>query len=76
MRWKIKCISSFFFIPESSVGTGAGCFPSGSMVYTRDGPQNIATIKIGDSVLAAGNDGKLIYSEVINFLFEIIPLNN
>ncbi|KAJ0178737.1 hypothetical protein K1T71_005512 [Dendrolimus kikuchii] len=53
---------------ESSVGTGAGCFPSGSVVHTRDGPRDIATLKVGDSVLAAGGDGKLIYSEVITFI--------
>lgn len=46
------------------MGTGAGCFPSGSMVYMEQGPRDIDTIQKGDMVLAAGDDGKLIYSEV------------
>lgn len=50
--------------PESSVGTGAGCFPSGAKVYTERGPRDIDTVQKGDMVLAAGDDGKLIYSQV------------
>lgn len=51
-------------ITESSVGTGAGCFPEGAMVYTEKGPRDIATIQRGDKVLSASDDGKMIYSEV------------
>lgn len=46
------------------MGTGAGCFPSGSVVHTETGPRDIATIKQGDMVLAADDTGKLVYSEV------------
>ena len=46
------------------MGTGAGCFPSGSMIHTEDGPRDIATLKVGDAVLAADDTGKMIYSEV------------
>lgn len=52
------------FISESSVGTGAGCFPEGSIVYTEKGPRDIATLQKGDKVLAAADDGKMVYSEV------------
>lgn len=51
-------------ISESSVGTGAGCFPEGAMVYTEKGPRDIATIRRGDKVLSASDDGKTVYSEV------------
>lgn len=53
-----------FFISESSAGTGAGCFPSGSKVYTETGPRDIDTVQKGDMVLAADNTGKLVYSKV------------
>ncbi|CAG9559686.1 unnamed protein product [Danaus chrysippus] len=53
---------------ESSVGTGAGCFPSGSLVHTETGPKNIDSLQKGDRVLAADNDGKLVYSEVLTFI--------
>ncbi|XP_035458215.1 desert hedgehog protein B [Spodoptera frugiperda] len=53
---------------ESSVGTGAGCFPEGAMVYTEKGPRDITTIRIGDKVLSASDDGKMIYSEVLTFI--------
>ncbi|KAI5637442.1 hedgehog amino-terminal signaling domain-containing protein [Phthorimaea operculella] len=53
---------------ESSVGTGAGCFPSGAMVHTEEGPKDIATLQVGDRVLAADDTGKLVYSEVLTFL--------
>ncbi|CAG4993469.1 unnamed protein product [Parnassius apollo] len=53
---------------ESSVGTGAGCFPSGAMVYTEKGPRDIDTLKKGDKVLAADDNGKMIYSEVLTFM--------
>ncbi|XP_013190159.2 indian hedgehog protein [Amyelois transitella] len=53
---------------ESSVGTGAGCFPSGSLVYTKNGTRDIASVAKGDWVLAADSDGKLIYSEVLAFM--------
>ncbi|XP_031767188.1 indian hedgehog protein [Galleria mellonella] len=53
---------------ESSVGTGAGCFPSGSVVYTTNGTRDISAIQKGDRVLAADDDGKLIYSEVLTFI--------
>lgn len=53
---------------ESSVGTGAGCFPSGAMVHTEEGPRDIATVKKGDRVLASDDTGKLIYSEVLTFI--------
>ena len=46
------------------MGTGAGCFPEGAMVYTEKGPRDIATIRRGDKVLSASDDGKMIYSEV------------
>lgn len=46
------------------MGTGAGCFPEGAMVYTEKGPRDITTIRIGDKVLSASDDGKMIYSEV------------
>lgn len=54
----------FFASTESSVGTGAGCFPSGSIVHTEQGPRDIAALKRGDRVLAADDDGKMVYSEV------------
>ncbi|XP_013139051.1 PREDICTED: desert hedgehog protein B, partial [Papilio polytes] len=53
---------------ESSVGTGAGCFPSGAIVYTESGPRDIDSLKKGDRVLAAADDGKMIYSEVLTFI--------
>ncbi|XP_032513118.2 tiggy-winkle hedgehog protein [Danaus plexippus] len=53
---------------ESSVGTGAGCFPSGSLVHTEKGPKNIDSLQKGDRVLAADNDGKLVFSEVLTFI--------
>ncbi|KAJ2951941.1 hypothetical protein O0L34_g4194 [Tuta absoluta] len=53
---------------ESSVGTGAGCFPSGAMVHTEQGPRDIASLQVGDRVLAADDTGKLVYSEVLTFL--------
>ncbi|XP_034829797.1 indian hedgehog protein [Maniola hyperantus] len=53
---------------ESSVGTGAGCFPSGSIVQTEEGPRDIAALKKGDRVLAAADDGKMVYSEVLTFI--------
>ncbi|XP_023933828.2 tiggy-winkle hedgehog protein [Bicyclus anynana] len=53
---------------ESSVGTGAGCFPSGSVVHTEEGPRDIATLKKGDRVLGADDDGKMVYSEVLTFI--------
>ncbi|XP_045446792.1 tiggy-winkle hedgehog protein [Melitaea cinxia] len=53
---------------ESSVGTGAGCFPSGSIVHTQNGPRDIASLKKGDKVLAADDDGKMVYSEVLTFI--------
>ncbi|XP_050667649.1 indian hedgehog protein [Leptidea sinapis] len=53
---------------ESSVGTGAGCFPAGAIVHTEDGPRDIETLKKGDRVLAADDDGKTVYSEVITFI--------
>lgn len=62
----------FCFISESSVGTGAGCFPSGSTVYTENGPRDIETVQKGDMVLAADDTGKLVYSEVNIFSFQII----
>ncbi|XP_028175457.1 sonic hedgehog protein [Ostrinia furnacalis] len=53
---------------ESSVGTGAGCFPSGAVVHTETGPKDIAALRKGDRVLAADDDGKMIYSEVLTFI--------
>ncbi|KAL4716650.1 hypothetical protein ACJJTC_008285 [Scirpophaga incertulas] len=53
---------------ESSVGTGAGCFPSGAVVHTEHGPRDISTIKKGDKVLASDDTGKLMYSEVLTFI--------
>ncbi|XP_049870430.1 indian hedgehog protein [Pectinophora gossypiella] len=53
---------------ESSMGTGAGCFPSGAVVRTEEGPRDIATLRPGDRVLAADENGKLIYSEVLTFI--------
>ncbi|XP_045519873.1 tiggy-winkle hedgehog protein [Pieris brassicae] len=53
---------------ESSVGTGAGCFPSGSMVQTEAGPRDIGTLQLGERVLAADDSGKAIYSEVLTFI--------
>ncbi|KAH9640477.1 hypothetical protein HF086_018143 [Spodoptera exigua] len=53
---------------ESSAGTGAGCFPGGAMVYTEKGPRDISTIQIGDKVLSASDDGKMVYSEVLTFI--------
>lgn len=50
------------------MGTGAGCFPEGAMVYTEKGPRDITTIRIGDKVLSASDDGKMIYSEVCNVI--------
>lgn len=55
-----------FSISESSVGTGAGCFPSGAMVHTEAGPRDISTLQLGDRILAADDSGKTIYSEVRN----------
>lgn len=46
------------------MGTGAGCFPSGALVYTESGPRDIDSLRKGDRVLAAADDGKMIYSEV------------
>ncbi|XP_047510406.1 indian hedgehog B protein [Pieris napi] len=53
---------------ESSVGTGAGCFPSGAMVHTEAGPRDISTLQLGERILAADDSGKAIYSEVITFI--------
>ncbi|CAH2239768.1 tiggy-winkle hedgehog protein [Pararge aegeria] len=53
---------------ESSVGTGAGCFPSGSIVHTVDGPRDIAFLRKGDRVLASDAVGKMVYSEVLTFI--------
>ncbi|XP_041970932.1 indian hedgehog protein [Aricia agestis] len=53
---------------ESSVGTGAGCFPSGAMVYTPHGPRPIDRVVSGDTVLAAADDGKMTYTEVVTFI--------
>lgn len=64
----------FCVISESSVGTGAGCFPAGSTVYTETGPRDIETVQKGDMVLAADDTGKLVYSEVIIILFQIIRI--
>lgn len=61
-----------FDITESSVGTGAGCFPSGSVVHTLTGPRDIATLRKGDRVLAADDTGKMIYSEVCLFHMKLI----
>lgn len=57
------------------MGTGAGCFPSGSTVYTENGTRNIETVQKGDMVLAADDTGKLVYSEVIVILhyFILVP---
>lgn len=54
------------------MGTGAGCFPSGSTVYTENGTRNIETVQKGDMVLAADDTGKLVYSEVIVILHYFI----
>lgn len=58
------------------MGTGAGCFPSGSIVHTEEGPRDIAALKKGDRVLAADDDGKMVYSEVstLKLLTSIITL--
>lgn len=64
-----------FLISESSVGTGAGCFPSGAVVYTEKGPLDIDSLKKGDKVLAAADDGKMIYSEVRTFSIELRVTN-
>lgn len=63
------CIPNIFDvqIPESSVGTGAGCFPSGAMVHTENGTRDIALVQKGDRVLAADDTGKLVYSEVSTY---------
>ncbi|CAK1546156.1 unnamed protein product [Leptosia nina] len=53
---------------ESSVGTGAGCFPSGAIVHTEAGPKDISTLQLGDRVLAADDTGKAVYSEVLTFI--------
>lgn len=64
----------FFAFAESSVGTGAGCFPSGSIVHTEEGPRDIAALKKGDRVLAADDDGKMVYSEVGSWYTETTAL--
>lgn len=59
------------------MGTGAGCFPSGSIVHTQNGPRDIASLKKGDKVLAADDDGKMVYSEVNlskYFVFHVVFL--
>ncbi|XP_028036375.1 tiggy-winkle hedgehog protein [Bombyx mandarina] len=53
---------------ESSVGTGAGCFPGGSVVHTEKGPKDIAALQKGDKVLAADDNGMMIYSKVLTFI--------
>lgn len=63
------------YFTESSVGTGAGCFPAGSIVHTENGPRDIASIQKGDRVLAADDNGKMIYSEV-SYHSNYIKLNN
>lgn len=46
------------------MGTGAGCFPGGSVVHTEKGPKDIAALQKGDKVLAADDNGMMIYSKV------------
>ncbi|CAF4767150.1 unnamed protein product [Pieris macdunnoughi] len=65
----LTCKLNYSFpISESSVGTGAGCFPSGAMVHTEAGPRDISTLQLGERILAADDSGKAIYSEVLTFI--------
>jgi hypothetical protein len=63
-------------VSESSVGTGAGCFPSGAMVHTENGLRDISTITKGDRVLASDETGKLTYSEVCYISSHIGKVNH
>ncbi|XP_073943068.1 hedgehog signaling protein isoform X1 [Choristoneura fumiferana] len=53
---------------ESSVGMGAGCFPGEARVLTTEGERDLASLRIGEKVLAADDTGKMVYSEVIAFI--------
>lgn len=72
MELEYNILKYFLFLTsESSIGTSAGCFPSGSKVYTENGPREIDSVQNGDMVLAADNTGKLIYSEVCKYYISL-----
>lgn len=64
--FQLQCVANpnISSIPELSAGTGAGCFAEGSVVHTESGPKPVELLRPGERVLAVGDDGKVLFSEV------------